>query len=119
MKFAPRNPVGSVLIATVWPAGQVTVPASRIDSEVALAQPVLDDRALGDGREHVDVALGQLGADRPVAVGGVAEHPPRPPRRGLGVDQVLGLRAVLLAGGRDVDRGDQRLAVLVAAAESL
>ena len=70
-------------------------------------------------REHLDVALGQLGADRPGPVGGVAEHPLRPPRRGLGVDEMLGLRAVLLDGGRDRDRGDQRLGVLVTAAESL
>ena len=64
-----------VLIGAVWPAGQVTVPASRSIVEVALAQAAVGDRALGHRREHVDVAFGEFGADRPVAVGGVARAP--------------------------------------------
>ena len=90
-----------------------------VDREVALAQTAVDDLALGDRGEHVDISLGQLGADRAVAVGGVAQHPPRAPLVGLGIDQVLGLRPVGLAGRRDINGRDQRLGVFVADADSL
>jgi len=49
----------------------------EVDRELALAQNALLDLALGHRREDVDPALGELGADRTIAVGSVAEDPLR------------------------------------------
>jgi hypothetical protein len=67
-----------------------------VDDKVALAQPTLARRALGDGRQDLNLALGQLGANRPDAVGGVIDQPRRAAGLGLAVDEVFGLRTVLL-----------------------
>lgn len=73
LKVAPRNPVWETLIATVCPPGPVTVAAPGSILKSCLAEPVLDKLALRDRSEHLDPALGQLGADRPVAIGGVPQ----------------------------------------------
>jgi hypothetical protein len=81
----------------------------QIDLEIVLAQATLDNLALRDRGEHVDITLGELRSDRPVALRGVAQHPLRAPRSGLGVDEMLGLRTVGLTRRRDLDGRDQRL----------
>jgi hypothetical protein len=55
----------------------------RVDLEVTLAQPSFGDRRLWHRGEHIDLALGQLAADRAGAIGGVAEQPLRAPVLGL------------------------------------
>ena len=82
----------------------------HIDREVLLAEHAVLDFALGHRREHVHLALGELGADRSVAIGGVAQDPLGPLFRGLAINQVLGLWPVCLPARRDVHRDDQRLA---------
>ena len=121
VKFAPRNPVLEMLICTVCPPGQVTVPAARSIVELAACRrrSVLD-LALRDRGEHIDVTLGELGADRPVAIGGIAQDPVGPSLWRLAVDQVLGLRAVgLRRPGRRAPPMISGSLLFVAAAESL
>ncbi len=57
-----------------------------IDLEVALGQPSLTDRRLGDRCEYGDAALGQLAPNRAVAVRGVTEQPVGTTMLGLLID---------------------------------
>jgi hypothetical protein len=52
---------------------------TEIDPKVVLGQPPVLDWRLRDRGENVDLALGQLGADRPRPVGRVAQQPLGPP----------------------------------------
>src|SRR5438128_1115915 len=89
--------------------GAADCPALEIDGEVVLAEATLHDLALRHGGQHLDVPFRQLLTNRPVAIGGVAEHTTRPTLLGLSVDQVLGLRSVVLPTRRDVHGRDQWL----------
>ena len=117
--LAVRRPVLETLTGTVCPAGQVTVPASRSIAKSRLPSRPLD-LALGHRCEHLDPALGELSADGPVAVGGVAEDPRRARcSGGWLIDQVLGLRAVVSPPGATSTAMISGSLLLVAAAESL
>ena len=83
--------------------------AVQVDLEGVLGNRVL--AVWGGGMQpgqHADLALLELLADLDVAVGGIADHPPRAPRLGLLVDQPGGVVAVVLVAGRDGDRGQHR-----------
>src|ERR1039458_8500294 len=92
------------------PGGAADCPVLEIDRKIVLDEAPLHDLALRHRGEHLHIALGQLGADRPVAIGGIAEYPAWPAPWWLGIDQVLGLRPVALTPSTDVHGGDQRLA---------
>ena len=71
-----------------WAADEV---GGQVYGKVALAQPAVARRAFGDRREDVDVALGELGADRPGAIGGVGREAPgldAPSRRRVRISMV-------------------------------
>ena len=61
----------------------VDCPVLEIDGEVVLAEAALHDLALWHGGQHLDVPFRQLLTNRPVAIGGVAEHTARPTLLGL------------------------------------
>ena len=92
----------------------------EVDVEVALGQAAFVGRRLGHRGQHLDRALGELGADRSGAVGGVAEQAL------AGAAVGAGRRSAAWPAGRparwrrrDLDRGDQRLARVGRRAESL
>jgi hypothetical protein len=91
----------------------------KIDIELALADAVRHDHAFGHRGEHLHLPLSQLGADRPVAMGHITKSPPWPALRRLGIDQMLGLRTILLAGRTTCTAKIKGSQPFVAAAESL
>ena len=91
------------------PAGAGDRVGVEINAERTLAQAAFVDRPLGHLGQDVHLPIGEFCPDGAVAIGGVAEDPPRSSLGRLGVDQVLGLRSVLLSGSSDVHGRDQRL----------
>lgn len=61
-----------------------------------------------DRCQHLDLAALELLPGFDVAVGGVADHPRRPPRDWLLVEERAGVVAVVLVCGRERDRGQDR-----------
>jgi hypothetical protein len=80
------------------------------DLELLLAEHAVDDLVLRNRGEHIDTTRGEPARNRPVAIDGVAQDPLGALFWRLAVDQVLGLRAIGLAGRADIHRDDQRLA---------
>ena len=101
----------------MWLSGQLTV-FVQIIRKSCLPAPCLD-LAFGDLGEDVDVPLGELRSDRPVAISGVTEHPFGAALQRLSIDQVLGLRTVRLPPGATCTAVISGSLVFVAAAESL
>jgi hypothetical protein len=91
----------------------------QVDLELSLAEAILCDLALWDRGEHLHITLGQFASDRPVTVGGIAEHPAWSALRRLGIDQVLGLLPVGLTPGLTCTAVISGSLLFVAEAESL
>jgi hypothetical protein len=69
---------------------------SEVDVKVALATTTWLDRPVEHRGKDLDPRSASSARTGPVPYVGVTEQPPRPARSGLGVDEVLGLRAILL-----------------------
>ena len=92
-----RGPLGrGLVILAVFPCGQVTCPLARstVNSSLSIVSASAV-RVTCSGAEHLGLALLELLPDFEVAVGGVAEHPRRPPAKRLLVDERGGVVAVV------------------------